>query len=458
MRRASLKILALFGAMVLALSCRSVGARTIQIEAESMTLDNYRVEENAFASRGKFISLLDSALDVGQATTKFTGESGDYILVVYFLDEEDGVGRIELLLNGTAEREWFLNLHLGENGPGEQAFTARKVGTITVKRGDTITIRGTRAGSENARVDFLQFIPTTAIFEAETAERNAESKVSSRNPGYTGTGYVDVVGEGYIQWLVDDPTAGAGDYVLEFRYAMGKKDDPGRPMNIQVNGRPLPGRPFPNTVFYHRWLSQTVIASLQEGENTIRAVTAGSSGANMDHLSVTPVRYLDAAKGSTEPAPNAYLPNDNNDVGYSDTYYGRVDPNGERSTLDKWRIKHEFNSAPPGSIVSASYINAHDLGFGRKMFCLGSSPQTPCYVENYVDPKGASPRLVAIVAMERINPDTDDSYVAFFAYDRDGRRINQIALDGEGPKSDPESCFACHGGTLAAAGLTKTGG
>ncbi len=36
--------------------------------------------------------------------------------------------------------------------------------------------------------------------------------------------------------------------------------------------------------------------------------------------------------------------------------------------------------------------------------------------------------------------------VTYYVYAPDGRRLNAIALDSEGPKSVPEVCYACHGG------------
>ena len=71
-------------------------------------------------------------------------------------------------------------------------------------------------------------------------------------------------------------------------------------------------------------------------------------------------------------------------------------------------------------------------------------------MDNYLNPKGES-KLVATVAMEtRSDPSTDRQYTAFYAFDSEGLRINSAALDSEGPKKIPESCYSCH------MGYTKT--
>lgn len=149
------------------------------------------------------------------------------------------------------------------------------------------------------------------------------------------------------------------------------------------------------------------------------------------------IEFLNA-KGNVTPEPDAYHP-EYGEPGYLDSYYGMVDPQGKRTTLNAWREENDFNSGL-GFVKSAEYINAADLGFGRKMYCLDNG-RTSCYVQNYLDPETTSD-FAATVAMERMPA----GYVAFFVYDAAGNRINQIALDSEGPKSVPESCWACHGG------------
>ena len=131
--------------------------------------------------------------------------------------------------------------------------------------------------------------------------------------------------------------------------------------------------------------------------------------------------------------------------GYYDTYYGRVDPAGERQTLAAWKTVNGFDQYSY-SKIRVRYINAYDLGFGRDMNCLGTS----CYVTNYIDPKGANTKA-ATVTMERMYK-WGRTFLAFFVYDETGQRTNRITLDSEGPKSVPEVCYSCHKGYTTAGG------
>lgn len=152
------------------------------------------------------------------------------------------------------------------------------------------------------------------------------------------------------------------------------------------------------------------------------------------------IDYL-TARGDVTPAADPRHP-EFGEPGYYDSYYGRVDPAGERETLDEWLEANGFLDHPY-LVEHAEYINANDLGFGREMYCLDNG-RSSCYVKNYLDPAGAS-TFAATVAMERMNSG-DDSFVAFFVFDAAGNRVNQLNLDSEGPKAVPESCYACHGG------------
>ena len=142
-----------------------------------------------------------------------------------------------------------------------------------------------------------------------------------------------------------------------------------------------------------------------------------------------------------------------------ESYYFSVDPNGQRTTLQAWKDLHGFTNN--SNVVTAEYINAYDLGVGRKMSCLMNSNvatiSRPCVVENYTighnpdNPR--TPKIFASVAMERVknkaNPSGSFSnrhYTAFYVFDSDGRRINSIDLDGSGRKRVPESCWSCHDG------------
>lgn len=151
----------------------------------------------------------------------------------------------------------------------------------------------------------------------------------------------------------------------------------------------------------------------------------------------------------------------------NESYYYTVDPDGLRTTLLDWKKLHGFvdeqgNERPldPNNpeIAKAEYINAVDLGLGRKMSCMrhldGAVIESkPCVVDNYTigaDPSNpTTPVFLASVAMELVRKGSI-YYTAFFVFDRAGNRISSVDLDGSGAKKVPEVCWACHDGEMRA--------
>lgn len=171
------------------------------------------------------------------------------------------------------------------------------------------------------------------------------------------------------------------------------------------------------------------------------------------------------------------------DEGEAGKYYSAIGadalvapPNG--SKFDAWKTKYGFVAG--ATIAHASYGNQADLQLGRDMYCVQASPQVACYVSNYGQPpfdpigmvenplwpdlEGAVNQAVvaglpnhapvipfATVAMvsnpNGVGPNGDK--VTFYVFDGKGNLINFAALDGEGKKSVPRMCMACHGGSYA---------
>jgi hypothetical protein len=180
-----------------------------------------------------------------------------------------------------------------------------------------------------------------------------------------------------------------------------------------------------------------------------------------------------------------------------------VDPTGCANsqqptlTLDDWKAANGF-PATGHPDAYAAYGNLGDLRIGRDMNCVQLSNQSvACYVANYGPPPYASglgttncdwagcsePPFppasyyypffskaiddavtarspFATVAMT-FTPNTgtanNANAVAFYAFNGQGDLIPSAALDGEGNKTIPRMCMACHGGTYDANTHSVTG-
>jgi hypothetical protein len=184
------------------------------------------------------------------------------------------------------------------------------------------------------------------------------------------------------------------------------------------------------------------------------------------------------------------------------SYYqviGAESPTGPALTLTQWEANFGMPATQMASgtngpgYAHATYGNALDLQLGRDMYCWQTSqttfgPVVACYVSNYgpapwdqtttlentewpnlesaidcaiakgfqapctLTPDGATPQQpFATVAMaytaNGIGPNNDK--VSFYVFDQNGILTVDAALDGEGPKTVPRMCMACHGGTYS---------
>ena len=120
-------------------------------------------------------------------------------------------------------------------------------------------------------------------FEAENADRRGPS-LAKNNGGYTGKGFIDFQepsGE-HLKWLIQ--TKSGGGCTLSFRYALAGGS---RPLQLKVNGKIIAkALPFKGTGSWTTWKSIAAIAPLKTGVNEILLESTGSSGPNVDSLTI----------------------------------------------------------------------------------------------------------------------------------------------------------------------------
>jgi len=127
---------------------------SVVIEAEDLKLSGYRVDDNDAASGGEVIKL---GRGTGEAALKFGAADGTYDLNIAYIDENDGEGTIEILLNGTVVQTIELTANNNGNGVHNTSISSLTIAGLDLTQGDEITLRGTRDDYEFARIDALTF-------------------------------------------------------------------------------------------------------------------------------------------------------------------------------------------------------------------------------------------------------------------------------------------------------------
>jgi choice-of-anchor C domain-containing protein len=161
---------------------------------------------------------------------------------------------------------------------------------VTTLRFESLSQPGT---AEGPALDAVSVADVTGTGPASPVTLQAESAALSgptaaaNHGGYTGTGFADyqnATGDS-VEFTYDAPAV--GDYLLEFRYANGSAAD--RPLDLRVNGTiARPKMPFAPTGSWNTWSVASATVALAAGTNRIRLTATGSSGPNLDALTVRP--------------------------------------------------------------------------------------------------------------------------------------------------------------------------
>lgn len=96
----------------------------------------------------------DKSSFTGEATTVFQGPSGYYRVTVSYLDEQDGISKAKLLVNGRVIHIWDFDGTFGD------CWRDEIIDNVALKPGDTITFRGRDNPSEYCRIRSLSVVPS----------------------------------------------------------------------------------------------------------------------------------------------------------------------------------------------------------------------------------------------------------------------------------------------------------
>ena len=108
--------------------------------------------------------------------------------------------------------------------------------------------------------------------------------IATNNAGYTGSGFIDYVGEGSASWWVNIPATTS--YNITLRYGLSGND---RPLLFKVDGNTLATVNFTGSASWTTWKIKTVTVTLSAGQHHISLDTSGLSGPNIDKLDIVAV-------------------------------------------------------------------------------------------------------------------------------------------------------------------------
>ncbi|MGB8454108.1 MAG: carbohydrate-binding protein, partial [Anaerocolumna sp.] len=123
-------------------------------------------------------------------------------------------------------------------------------------------------------------------YEAETDTTLTDAVTETVNSGYNGTGYVNFNGssDAAIQWN-SIYCAVTGTKNVKFRYALSTGT---RNLDVYVNGtKVISNSPFSATGSWTTWGEITLQVSMNSGSNTLKVVTTGTEGPNIDNITVS---------------------------------------------------------------------------------------------------------------------------------------------------------------------------
>ena len=124
------------------------------------------------------------------------------------------------------------------------------------------------------------------VYEAETA-RLQGTRVLTKFPGYTGTGFVAYPRRtgAYIEWTVNAPSAGTA--TLDLRYSLEGAVANSASLRLSVNGATVNGAlAFAGTGLWSSWTLRSTTVALAAGVNTVRLTSTGLRSPLIDHLVV----------------------------------------------------------------------------------------------------------------------------------------------------------------------------
>jgi len=133
-----------------------------RVEAESMKLEGYQIEEVRpweTASGGKAVSCLSPGGRCS-ANFRYEGKPGRYDLSIQYFDQNNGGSRFKVFVATRLVAEWIADEVLPTNKIDGHSSTRRRLRALSLRPGDEIRIEGFADGGEGAPIDYVELHST----------------------------------------------------------------------------------------------------------------------------------------------------------------------------------------------------------------------------------------------------------------------------------------------------------
>lgn len=157
----------------------------------------------------------------------------------------------------------------------------------------------------NLEAEYADNTVDGGIYEAEENTILTGSAVASNYSGFSGTGYVDfqAATNAAIEWK-EISVAAVGTKNIIIRYALQTGT---RNLDVYVNGtKVISNTAFAATGSWSIWDEKIIQVPMNSSINTLKLVTTGTEGPNVDSINVT--AYVDENSTAVKEAVNPYLP------------------------------------------------------------------------------------------------------------------------------------------------------
>lgn len=245
--------------------------------------------------------------------------------------------------------------------------------SLTLNAGyNTITYKHDSGDTGVVNLDYISGdLTAPSRYEAESATRLGGANINNNNTGYSGSGFVDAIGNlgTGVRFTVNVATTGNYNIVLRYSNATGYE----KIMSMYVNELYIRRAYFPNTPNWGTWYTIVRSAKLNAGSNTITYIIDSDDNAtiNLDCIDVVKDTYdlsYNASLITTAIPTSTVSPYP---VTYTTSFDKNVTSFDDSQWYSKWHEKDVFGTALNHGQTNKNYTMR--FGRGGQIYSYNSS-------------------------------------------------------------------------------------